>query len=343
MPLTGNFTFVLIPCDLNQPIIEIQESKSGGLEKDKLLQYTKQYFAKQKQSSIHVSKNDNNNDQQQQQQQQSLIEKITPSVNITAVTVPTKDNHYIACSLYSVNLSTSTTAANSLLPPINIRANDILTACGHTVVSTTNNTDGSNGGGNAIYGDAFCGRAYDDETQDWERMDIYVNDIDPSSEWCRMARKVGGGGGVGRTTTSSLSNIAQQISNQKNNSNNNTTPMEVIQDTSSTTSALNMYGMDGSEPVLEEWGTWTQTNDEIEIKIALPIGTTSKQCDIQFHKNTIQVQINNTTIINGTTYDPISIDDSTYTIQDGYGSTGRELCITIGKVETGRTWMYVAK
>jgi hypothetical protein len=332
MSLTGNFTFVLIPCDINQPIQEIQESKSGGLEKDALLQYANQYFATQRKQHVSTSIND---------PQQSMIDKITPSVNITAVTVPTKDNHYVACSLYSINVST----ASSDVPPINTCANEILTACGHTVVVTTTSSDNNDGtAGNAIYGDAFCGRAYDDETKEWERLDIYANEINASADWCRIARKVGGGGGIGRTTTSSLSSIAQQISNQKKSGTNSTnSPMEIIQDTSTTTSALNTYGMDGIDPVIESWGTWTQTNDEVELKIAIPVGTTSKQCQILFHKNTIKVSIHNNIIMDGTTYDPISIDDSTFTIQDGYGSTGRELCITIGKVETGRTWMYVAR
>ena len=63
--------------------------------------------------------------------------------------------------------------------------------------------------------------------------------------------------------------------------------------------------------------------------------------------------MNNETILEGTTYDPIAIDECTYTLQDmenneRSGSNEsqpqqRELCITIGKVEVGRTWMYIVK
>jgi CS domain len=328
MPLTGNFTFVLIPGNIQEPIREIQANKSGGLEQDALLQYANEYFAKQQQSA---------------------------SVNITAVTVPTNDNNYTACSIYSI---APDNAPDQPPPILNQRATDLLTACGHTVVTHDPNNS-SNGIGNAIYGDAFCGRAFDDERTDWERLDMTATEIDPSSDWCRTARKIGGGGGTGRASTPSLSNLAQQIMSNPNssgstNSNNGTSPMEILQDTTST-QPLNNYGMDGVEPVLESWGTWIQSNDDIEIRMLVPITTTSKQCQIQFHKNSLKVVVNQETILEGTTYDPIAIDECTYTLQDiknkrnqehGPSSSSeelRELCITIGKVETGRTWMYIVK
>lgn len=329
MPLTGNFTFVLIPGDINEPIREIQASKSGGLEKDALLQFANEYFASQQSSSS------------------------SSSVNITAVTVPTNDNNYTACSIYSITPDNQP----QIPPPIlNQRATDLLTACGHTVVMSSGNTDSgsSTGSGNAIYGDAFCGRAYDDERTEWERMDMTAIEIDIKADWCRMARKLGGGGGTGRTSTPSLSNLAQQIMSNPNSSSGSTgtSPMEIIQDTS-TPRPLNNYGMDGNEPVVESWGTWIQSNDDIEVRIFVPITTTSKQCQIQFHKNSLKVAVNNETILEGTTYDPIAIDECTYTLQDmdkneRSGSNElqqqqRELCITIGKVEVGRTWMYIVK
>lgn len=325
--------FVLIPCNIQEPIREIQASKSGGLESDALLLYANEYFAKQQAST---------------------------SVNITAVTVPTNDNQYTACSIYSITPDNQP----QVPPPIlNERATEILTACGHTVVmNQPNDTSGSNGG-NAIYGDAFCGRAYDDERTEWERLDMTAIEIDPSSDWCRIARKIGGGGGTGRTSTPSLSNLAQQIMSNPNSSNNNTgtSPMEIIQDTTAT-QPLKQYGMDGTAPVVESWGSWIQSNDDIEIRIMVPITTTSKQCQIQFRKNSIKVVVHNHTILEGTTYDPIDVDDCTYTLQDIKNQSSstinsnncnetsvpneqqqRELCITIGKVESGRTWMYIVK
>jgi hypothetical protein len=129
--------------------------------------------------------------------------------------------------------------------------------------------------------------------------------------------------------------------------------MEIIQDSSTaSTKPLNSYGMDGIEPVLESWGTWTQSNDDVELRILVPITTTSKQCQIQFRKNSIKVVVHQETILEGTTYDPIAVDECTYTLEDIQNprqetsteqQQQRELCITLGKVETGRTWMYIVK
>lgn len=338
MPLSGKFTFVLIPNDVNESIKEIEASKSGGLEQDELLKYANQYFANQQNNNSATNKSTTNDTHQQQQHLQSIIDQATPSVNITAVTVPTKDNGYTACSLYSINYCKDTNYN------INQRATDLLTACGHTVIANTSSTTTNDtNGGNAIYGDAFCGRAYDDETKEWERINIYANDIHEGADWCRIARKMGGGGGAGRAAAASLSNLAQQITNQSSkNSSGGKAPMEIVGD-SNNNNVVNSYGMDGTDPVVESWGTWTQTNDEVEIKIAVPVETTSKQCQIQFHTHRIKVTINNQVLIDGISYDPIAIDESTYTIQNGYGPTGRELCITIGKAEPGRTWMFIAK
>jgi hypothetical protein len=42
--------------------------------------------------------------------------------------------------------------------------------------------------------------------------------------------------------------------------------------------------------------------------------------------------------LQGTTFDAIVVDDSTFTLQDVDG--GRELCVTLGKTES-RTWSWV--
>jgi CS domain len=357
MPLTGKFTFVFIPCNVHELLHEIQASKSGGLEQDALLRHVKHYFA-----------NNNNNDTSSTTTTTASMTEydMMTSVNITAVTVPTKENQYTACSIYSMQYDSESNTH------INRRATDLVTACGHIVTVPTNTTNDNDtttttttttngGGGNAIYGNAFCGRAHDDETQEWVRLDMYMHEMEISSDWCRLARTArgGGGSGSGRTSVASLSNLTQQITNQSsssssNGSSNSHRPMEIVNTSSNTTdTAIARYGMDGIEPVVEAWGTWIQSTDDVELKMMVPKHTTSKLCQIQFHTNRIKVVIHNTVRLEGTTYDPIAIDECTYTIQDAdnvntTSSTEqqeeqRELCITLGKVELGRTWMYVAK
>jgi CS domain len=291
------FTFVYIPADEKESLVELQASKAGGLTDDLLLQHVKQHFTKH--------------------------DSADASVNITALTVPTVDNGYQACSLYSMIHS------KSVAEPLNPRANALLTACGHQV----RHNDAAGNGGNAIYGDAFVGRALDDESREWERLDFTAADVDPGADWCRTARAVGGGGGAGRKAAASLVNIAQQMGS--------TSPSVVTPPDGSTTQEES-YGMDGAAAVKESWGTWTQTADEVELKLAVPEETTTKDCRLQFHRNRIRVAVKDQVLLEGQSFDPISLDESTFTLQND-GPTGRELCVTIGKVDAGRTWMYVAK
>jgi CS domain len=298
VPDGGAFTFVFIPADEKESLVELRASKAGGLTDDLLLRHVKQHFTTQLKGDT--------------------------SVNITALTVPTADNGYQACSLYSMIHSTDT----SVEVPFNARANALLTACGHQV----RRNDASEGG-NAIYGDAFVGRALDDESRDWERLDFTVDDVDPASDWCRQARAVGGVGGAGRKAAASLVNLAQQMGSRS--------PSVITPPDRSTTNDAS-YGMDGAAALNEPWGTWTQTAEEVELKLAVPKETTTKDCCVQFHRNRIRVAVKDQVLLEGQSYDPISPDESTFTLQND-GPTGRELCISIGKVDAGRTWMYVAK
>lgn len=289
----GSFTFVFIPADENESLKELQGSKAGGLTNDFLLQHVKQHFTQQHPDS---------------------------SVNITALTVPTKENHYQACSLYSIIPST----ASFVEFPINPRANALLAACGHSGGEKSH----------AIHGDAFVGRALDDESIDWERLDFTAAEVDPAADWCRHARQVGGGGGAGRKAAASLVNLAQQMGHS-------CAPATIVPSSTADVPETS-YGLDGSAAVTEPWGSWTQTAEEVELKLAVPKETMTKDCRVQFHRNRIAVAVQDQVVLEGTTFDPISRDESTFTLQND-GPTGRELCITIGKEEGGRTWMYVVK
>jgi len=100
--------------------------------------------------------------------------------------------------------------------------------------------------------------------------------------------------------------------------------------------------MNGAPPVQEPWGTWTQTDDEVELKFAVAAGTKAKYCKVAFARTCLKVMVAGQVLLQGTTFDPVATDECTYTLQDE-GSTGRELCVTLGKTETGRTWAFVVR
>lgn len=347
-----SFTFVLIPSDESQPVTELQASKEGGLTDDALIQHAKSYFHERTGSLARAATLEQAGPSERQilaaqirQQMQStggagiadrlnamdddtvldMIYKsqVEPSCDIVALTIPTAINDYTACSLYAAD------SAKQHGWSVNARATALLTACGHAA---------ADGG---VYGDVFVGRAKDNETTDvWERTDFGAMDADPGSDWCRIARSSGGGGGSGRAAASSLSDLVNQ-SQRMNGGDGLQQPMQVI-NTSGTGSANFSFGMNGAPAVPEPWGSWTQTVDEVELKFAVAAGTKAKYCKVQFGCSSLKVSVAGQTLLQGTTFDPVSLDECTFTLQDE-GPTGRELCVTLGKAETGRTWAFVVR
>jgi len=105
-----------------------------------------------------------------------------------------------------------------------------------------------------------------------------------------------------------------------------------------------MFGMDGAPAVIEEWGSWTQTQDEIELKLALTEGdlvVKAKDCQVLFKRQSLKVLVGNVVKVEGALFGSIVPDDCTYTIESGGGGGGRELCITLTKAEEGMTWSWV--
>lgn len=338
MSLEGDFTFVRIPADASQPIESHTAAKAGGLSNDALVKFAKSFFfettgAKNRSQVLEKASPEERKVLAQQVRTQlassdmasrlqqmdddmvlNLIYKnqSQPSCDIAALTVPTSANKYQAVSMYSAE------SAKEHGFPLNHRATAIMTACGHAT---------PNGG---VFGDVFVGRAKDNEATDiWERIDFTVQEADPKAEWCRIARGSGGGGGAGTTAASSLSNLVAQQQG-----------MQIMDGSASAQQqADTSFGYNGASPVREAWGTWTQTNEEVELKIAVALGTKAKYCKVGFCRTNLKVTVSGTVLIQGTTFDPIVADESTFTLQDE-GPTGRELCITIIKTDP-RKWSWI--
>ena len=335
MPLEGSFQFVRIPVDANEPIEVLTANKAGGLTDDALVKHAKQYFfaqtgAQQRAAALENASPAERKALAQQVRQQlasspNVAERLTPldddavldlihrnqsqpACDIAALTVPTAGNYFQAVSMYSADNAKAYGMAR------NERATALMTACGHA--------------GDGVFGDVFVGRAADNEATDvWERMDFTVADADPRAAWCKVARGTGGGGGAGTAAAASLSNLVSQQQGMR------------ISDGGAAGQGDDLYGYNGALPVQETWGTWTQTDDEVELKFALTPGTKAKYCKVAFSRNALKVTVSGTVLLQGTTFDPIELDESTFTLQDE-GPTGRELCITIGKSDR-RKWSHV--
>jgi CS domain len=349
MPSSGTFRFVLIPADSQRPLEERVESTAGGITDDALIAHARKYFADQQESASASSSTSAGDDASRRKQQlvqeirqqlaasnqgdmsKQLLEKSdddlyamfgnnkSSSCDIAALTVPTQRNGHTAVSVYSREDNAGEAA-------LNVRATQLAASCGH--VSTR------------IFGDAFVGRALDNEATDvWERLDFTLEDADPSAEWCRVASSPGGGGGSGSAASSpaSLSSLVGSAMGS------NAAVVDASRGAAAATaSADTMYGMNGAA-VVEPWGSWTQNRDEVELKFALQDpAVPSKQVVVKFARNHLKVTVVDQTVLEGKLFDNVHVDDCTYTLQttnDGQ----RELCITLSKAQEGRTWTRAVK
>lgn len=343
---SGNFTYVFIPANDSKPIEALVGDKSGGLSEDCLSKEARQYFFKNSDKGEKAAALENATPEQRKILAQQLRDEVkaqaaqspyanqmseldddaligimqanqtSASCEITALTVPTAVNNHRAVSMYSDD------NARTQNLPYNRRATELLVACGHSITSDPSPSRVSIGAAppGGICGDAFVGRCHDDEVGDiWERVDFTVEDANPRARWCEVARKAGGGGSSGSAGPRSLTGLMNQnpgaITNGENNNN----------------------GFDKGEG---DGYTWSQNDEEVELRFPVAAGTKAKYVKVNFARTTLKVIVAGQTLISGELGGNADVEDSTYTIED-IKHKGKELCVTICKKEEGRTWPFI--
>ena len=188
--MSDSFKYVFIPHDNSKPIDERVGNGSGGLTDDELGKTAKAYFnsdeagvdavdlrARADQIREQVRAAGGDLEQLNSVNDEDLVNMVkgVKTCEITALTIPTPVNQYLAVSMYGDDH-----ARNKKLP-LNSRASLLRKACGH---------------GSEIYGDVFVGRCHDNESEDiWKRVDFHASEVDPNSDWCKLAKLSGGGSG----------------------------------------------------------------------------------------------------------------------------------------------------
>jgi hypothetical protein len=137
-------------------------------------------------------------------------------VNICSLGLPSPRTSYIGISMYS-----HCDGKDSGLE-INSRATEIAQACGH--LSTI------------VYGDAFLSRYYDNEDEEWKRLDFHISEADLSSEWIQEVSRMNQGKNMSSYTTGGT--LQQILTNSQ--------AAQPIQET-------------------DERIKWSQTSDEVEV------------------------------------------------------------------------------
>ncbi|VEU36432.1 unnamed protein product [Pseudo-nitzschia multistriata] len=359
-----SFQHVLIPAIESEPIARQEASKAGGLTNDALSKNAKAYFfeksggskraellekasaPEKKQIADRIRKQYTGADESSKRVQAMGDDEIVnllkmqeqaSNCEITCLTIPTPLNGQTAVSMYGDD------QARTKNHPYNPRATKLMLACGHAFPPNSTSGD-SDGKPNGIYGDVFVGRAIDDEGKDiWERVDLTPAEVEGDlykQQWCKIARRKGGGGGQGGSA-SSLSKTLQNFQNQQQQM----CPSAAVAASSGTPAIA-------ADPANENQAkyTWSQTDDEVELKFVVPKETRAKNVTAQFGCKSLRVSLsgvdgcetNELLLCDGVTWDQIDVDGSTFTLQDEPGAkpTGRELCVSLEKASGGQTWNY---
>jgi hypothetical protein len=330
------FKFVLIPCVDGQEMKEFSRPLAGGLEKDELQVTAKEHFASDMDGDARVD-----SVKQTMLEAGKGLDSLTPemlarlssmgaAVEICTLGVPTKANGYISVSLYCDG-----NGGAKSLPP-NKRATDIARACGHKDL--------------IVRGDAFMGKCYDNEEEEWVRRDFAIDEAAISAPWCVRAAKDNSTKNMKAYSSSgsaqaSLDGFLKQQQAQQAGA-------SAGAGAGATITGTGAVGSGGD--VIEGQLVWTQTNDDIEISIKIGPTVASKDVRVIFKTSMLFINIKDfaidpvrspmltalTTAGKGNLLGPIQVDESTWCLS-GTGAE-RALVVTLTK-STTTSWQTLLK
>ena len=139
----------------------------------------------------------------------------------------------------------------------------------------------------AVIGDAYIGKCYDNEEYPWERVDISIMDvcgvpdgsaINSSSSWLITQACVYNKG----KNMSKYSTSGQMQQFLHANSSSKTNPPAITSD-----SALTSTNTASASSRVQ----WTQTDEDVEVTIAVPGHITAKEVAVKFQANSISIAI----------------------------------------------------
>jgi hypothetical protein len=305
VPTNDTFTYVFIPADMASPMEERTEDATGGLEEDKLINGLK------------------------------AGSELGPSVDITALTVPTKASKFIAVSVY---MDGNDPAAKGL--PVNRRLMGLLEAAGLAPQDE-------------IRGPAVVSRYFDNDDA-WHRVDILAVECVSDADWVRASLALNRGR---KSQGSSLSDILKQQAAQmgmgggSGGGGGNGEPVVVDgrnggvygaeAQAAMAAGGAQVVGADGGAVEVADGSDWIQTGDEIELTFPLPPGATKKDVKVAFKSESLSLEFAGhdvaTTGLSGVLGGKVDVDGCTWTLSDG------NVVVTMEKKTPGEQWSFALK
>jgi hypothetical protein len=258
-----SFTYLYIPADEAEPIVELSASKAGGLEHDALRKNAEKQFNKGsidkemqraavieqlREKGIDAAKVD-------EFMKGNASGRLAGSVEIIALAVPTPANNFSSVSLYCDG--NSSFKPNGKVP--NVRATQIAKACGHHSL--------------VVMGDCFAGRALDDERVEWERLDLRLQDLRSDASWVLATAKANQGKNLSSFSTSGALGAMHDAAKGG-----------ALPAPPAVAPALTASEFAGNEAFV-----WTQNDEDVEVRMRLPTGLVSKQLCVQISADRLYV------------------------------------------------------
>ena len=252
------FQYVFIPSDSTQAIEQRSASKEGGLENDALRRGAEEFFQEKEEAIDYEAERRATGDALVQQGMESSKirdimdtiggRRIGSNVEIITVSVANEMNHFIAVSMYSDGH-----IAFKLNAPTNSRATKLLRSCGHDI---------------DVKGDVFVGRSFDDEREEWMRLDFNVKDLDGNSPWIGITKSANVGRNMGAYRTSGAMK-------------------KMIQPGTAATDEE--VGALSAEPINKGYLSWDQSIDEVEVRFALSLTCTAKSLIVTITSSSLRI------------------------------------------------------
>lgn len=296
------FKYVLVPASANEVMQELVfETDIEDLAKDIFREHVEKYFSalggiadksvllKQLQDRTGVNLQDKADTGEMTGM---ALDKLlhSTSVEIFPVMLPTEGTKFISISVYLDDKGVAKDLEE------NPRISGMVQACGYP--------------GQTFRGDCFVGRVYDDNHDEWRRVDFPLSDCTSDADWiacCKQQRS--------KRSNGDMQSLSEKVG---------------VKNPAHITPAMLQEKNEGETTDYK----WRQVDDEVEItfkKDGLGKGDV-KLVKVAFSRQKLKVEAKNEVLVDAALYGSVVPDDCTWTLSDGI------LQVTLIKVDDSGNW-----
>jgi hypothetical protein len=318
-----SFKFVLVSCDDKIPLKQLSASKAGGLEADELQKTAKELFS--------VGNSDSAGDREQR------LETLKAQLLQQGIDPATVDSNMLGAGTDVANMNPIEiitlilpTAANGFIG-VSMYCDSNASVKHRPVNQRATVLAQQCGLANlTVVGDAFFGKVYDNEEFPWERRDLSVEDLVGDGWLVRTAAVCNRGKDMSRYSTSGQMQQFMQANG----------------------------GGGAAAAPSDARLTWTQTDEDVDVLVALPEGAAARDIQVRFGAAGVSVTVAGLAAGEGDdeygllsrasgsgallpTFGGLSAGDCTWCVDVGTG--GRRLALTLTKNPEGLKWLSLFK